>query len=86
MLSSQSSEKAFDVIRRLTELISVLSLPESAAHHCGKVRAALEQAGRSIGANDLWIAAHALSAGLVLVTNNNREFQRVPGLAVENWV
>jgi tRNA(fMet)-specific endonuclease VapC len=83
---SRDSERAYDVLCRLTEMIPVLSLPERAAHHYGKIRAALELAGQPIGANDLWIAAHAMSAGLVLVTNNTREFDRVPSLAVENWV
>ena len=52
----------------------------------GKVRAALEKQGRPIGAMDLLIAAHALSLGVRLVTNNEREFRHVPGLRVENWV
>jgi len=50
------------------------------------LRATLEKHGQSIGNNDLWIAAHAVSAGLILVTNNMGEFARVPGLRVENWV
>ncbi|MGH8499346.1 MAG: PIN domain-containing protein [Methylococcales bacterium] len=50
------------------------------------IRATLEKAGTPIGANDLWIAAHALTEDLVLVTNNLREFDRVPGLNAENWV
>jgi len=45
----------------------------------------LERVGTPIGANDLWIAAHALASGLILVSNNLREFSRVPGLATENW-
>lgn len=49
------------------------------------IRATLEDQGRTIGQNDLWIAAHARSAGLTLVTGNERDFRRVPGLAVENW-
>jgi tRNA(fMet)-specific endonuclease VapC len=49
----------------------------------GALRAELE--GRVIGNNDLWIAAHAKAANMVLVTNNEREFQRVPGLEIENW-
>jgi tRNA(fMet)-specific endonuclease VapC len=49
------------------------------------VRAELEARGQSIGGNDLWIAAHALSTKLILVTNNVREFRRVPGLKIENW-
>ncbi len=52
----------------------------------GTVRAALEKKGRPIGAMDLLIAAHALSLGVRLVTNDEREFRHVPGLRVENWV
>jgi tRNA(fMet)-specific endonuclease VapC len=51
----------------------------------GEVRRALELAGQPIGPQDLWIAAHALAAGLVVVTQNTREFARVPGLRVEDW-
>ena len=50
------------------------------------MRLALEKAGSPIGANDTLIAAHALSLGLTLVTDNRREFERVPGLDVVNWV
>ncbi len=83
---SRDSERAFEVLGRLTELIPVLSFPETAAQIYGVVRAALEKRGQPIGANDLWIAAHAVSAGLTLVSNNCREFKRVPGLKLENWV
>jgi tRNA(fMet)-specific endonuclease VapC len=51
----------------------------------GELRAELETRGQRIGNNDLWIAAHALSAKLTLVTNNEHEFRRVPGLKIENW-
>lgn len=56
-----------------------------AAEAYGRIRAALERRGRPIGPLDLLIAAHALSLGSTLVTNNVREFRRVPGLPVENW-
>lgn len=58
----------------------------SVGAHYGKIRAKLEQAGQPIGNNDLWIAAHAKAGGWILVSNNEREFKRVPGLKVENWV
>lgn len=73
---------------KLAELVSylpVLPLPETAASEYGELRAALEANGEMIGGNDLWIAAHAKAAGLVLVTNNEREFNRVSGLKVQNW-
>jgi tRNA(fMet)-specific endonuclease VapC len=66
--------------------LQVLSLDEGTDHHYGVIRAALEAAGRPIGANDLWIAAHALAADLTLVTDNASEFGRVEGLRRENWL
>ena len=57
-----------------------------AGRHYGEVRAALQRAGTPIGNNDLWIAAHALALSVPLVSNNLREFERVPGLKLENWV
>lgn len=65
--------------------VEVLDFPDEAALHYGQIRAALKRAGTMIGANDLLIAAHARALGLKLVTNNVREFSRVPGLALENW-
>jgi len=58
---------------------------EEAAQVYGEIRAALEKEGRPIGAMDMLIAAHAASLGAILVTNNEREFLRVPELMVENW-
>lgn len=73
-------------IERLRTLIPVLPLDAGAAEHYGRVRAKLEGPGSPIGAYDLLIAAHALSQRLILVTSNVREFARVGGLRVENWV
>jgi tRNA(fMet)-specific endonuclease VapC len=61
-------------------------LTEAAGEHYGQIRAELQKNGQIIGNNDLWIAAHARAHGWILVTNNEREFVRVPGLQVENWV
>ena len=69
----------------LIEMIQVLPLPIDAATEYATVRATLGRAGKPIGQNDLWIAAHALAENLTLVTNNEREFRRVPRLKVENW-
>lgn len=66
--------------------ITVLPFDHAAAAEYGRIRARLEKAGTPIGANDLLIAAHARSLGLPIVTNNVREFLRVEGLTVENWV
>lgn len=65
--------------------IETLPLDEPADRHYGTIRAELERGGRSIGHNDLLIAAHARALGAILVTNNVREFSRVPDLEVEDW-
>jgi tRNA(fMet)-specific endonuclease VapC len=65
--------------------VEVLDLPDIASPHYAQIRAALKTLGTMIGANDLFIAAHARSLGLTLVTNNTREFARVPKLVIENW-
>lgn len=66
--------------------LDVLPYGAKAAQHYGAIRSVLERQGRPIGVNDLHIAGHARSEGLVLVTNNVSEFARVPALEVENWV
>lgn len=72
-------------LEELTQIVQVIPLmPETAAVY-GAIRAALSAKGEMIGGNDLWIAAHALASKLVLVTNNEREFRRVPDLKIENW-
>jgi tRNA(fMet)-specific endonuclease VapC len=83
---SQAREKSLAMLERLASAIQVLALPPEAGAHYGQIRAALEKTGCPIGNNDLWIAAHARAADLILVTNNAREFIRVEGLRVENWV
>lgn len=66
--------------------LEVLPYGAKAAQHYGAIRAGLEKTGQPIGVNDLHIAAHARSEGLIVVTNNVGEFARVPALQVENWV
>ncbi len=73
-------------LEELTQLIQVLPLPPEAGNVYGSIRAELTARGEMIGANDLWIAAHARLLDLTLVTNNEREFRRVPRLRVENWI
>lgn len=63
----------------------VMDYPSGAALDYAKIRAHLKSRGAPIGANDVFIAAHARHLGLILVTNNTREFSRVPGLQIENW-
>jgi tRNA(fMet)-specific endonuclease VapC len=82
---SNQSEAATRGLRRLMEFLPVLPLSQGVASAYGSIRAQLERKGNSIGNNDLWIAAHALSADLILVTGNEREFRRVRGLKIENW-
>ena len=65
--------------------VEVLELDEDAALHYADIRAGLKKRGATIGANDLFIAAHARALRLTLVTNNTAEFQRVPRLVLENW-
>ncbi|MGD9009514.1 MAG: tRNA(fMet)-specific endonuclease VapC [Desulfobacteraceae bacterium] len=65
--------------------IEVLEYGSKAAAHYGEIRAGLERKGLTIGVNDLHIAGHARSEGLMLVTNNLREFERVNGLRTTNW-
>jgi tRNA(fMet)-specific endonuclease VapC len=65
--------------------VEVLEFPDDAAPHYAQIRADLKKRGQMIGANDLFIAAHARSLGLRLVTNNTAEFGRVKGLTLDNW-
>jgi tRNA(fMet)-specific endonuclease VapC len=73
-------------IEDFTSRLEVLPYGAKAAAHYGSIRANLEKHGTTIGVNDLHIAGHARSEGLTLVTNNERDFCRVDGLLVDNWV
>lgn len=66
--------------------LEILSYDRVAAARYGELRCHLEAAGTPIGSMDLMIAAHGLAAGLIVVTNNTREFSRVPGLSAEDWI
>ena len=65
--------------------VETLDFPDAAAIHYAEIRADLKKRGAMIGANDLFIAAQARALGIKLVTNNTAEFERVRGLALENW-
>jgi tRNA(fMet)-specific endonuclease VapC len=86
------AEKSTQSVRNLADIealaarMDVVPFDSQAAIHFGQVRAELSKSGKLIGPFDLMIAGHARSRGLILVTNNLREFKRVPGLRVENWV
>ena len=73
-------------VEALSRIVRALPLGLDVVPHYARVRALLQRKGTPIGANDLWIAAHALAADLTLVTGNEREFRRVPTLRVENWM
>lgn len=83
---SRHPARNLSVVEDFCSRLAVLPYTVEAAYHYGGIRAALEQSGQPIGVNDLHIAAHARSQGLTLVSNNLREFERVPGLLLENWV
>lgn len=74
------------VIETIRSSAEMLIVNSRVADTYAQLRAQLEQLGKSIGPNDTWIAAEALHHKLVLVTDNTREFARVPGLQVENWL
>ena len=83
---SSQPERNLSDIDAFTARLDVLSFDEAAATHFGQLRAELAKVGKPIGPYDNMIAGHARSLGLILVTNNTREFDRVPGLRLENWV
>jgi tRNA(fMet)-specific endonuclease VapC len=83
---SSKSKESRQILEHLIALIPVLPLDDAVSVQYGKIRHHLETSGKLIGNNDLWIASHALASKLILVTNNVAEFERVPGLRVENWV
>lgn len=83
---SQFPEKNLQVVEDFLSRLQVLDYGIDAAIQYGNIKASLRNSGRLISDNDLHIAAHARSKGLVLVTNNSKEFERVPALQLENWV
>lgn len=87
---AERSTRKPDVLRRLDELTRqipvVYRADRSLCEHYAAQFTRLNEAGTPIGANDLWIACHALAEDATLVSNNSREFERVAGLRLENWV
>lgn len=86
---AEKSAKPEHNLRQVEDFVSRLDVQEygsKAAAHYGDIRADLERKGTPIGVNDLHIAGHARSEGLTLVTNNLREFERIEGLRLDNWV
>jgi len=83
---SAQPEKNLDVVEGMAARLEVLSFTANDAAHFGQLRAELIANGQPIDPYDMMIAGHARAQGLILVTNNLKEFSRVPGLRVENWV
>lgn len=86
--NGESSMRAtrWEQLDLFTQRLLIYPWDEDAARHYGFIRALLKNQGTLIGNNDLLISAHARSMNAVLVTNNVREFERIPDLSVENWV
>ncbi len=82
---SQQPERNLADMEAMTARLDVLPFDSRAASHFGQVRAELRRAGQPIGPYDMMIAGHARSLGLILVTNNLKDFIRVQGLRLENW-
>lgn len=83
--ASAAREKNERALQGLLLILEVIPFDSSAAVHYGEIRAHLRRQGTPIGTMDMLIAAHARSMGLTIVTNNVREFERVPDLRIENW-
>lgn len=84
--SKSGSLRLLHQLESILEVLPILSLSPPVDQHYAVIRTHLEQTGRPIRPNDLLIAAHTLALNLTLVTANIREFERVPGLSVENWL
>ncbi len=85
MKHSSNPEKNAQALLRFLVPFSILPFEPAAATEYGEIRAYLQRQGTPIGPLDMLIAGHARAEGLVLVTNNGKEFERVPGLVIENW-
>lgn len=83
---SETPERNLQQVEDFVSRLEILEYGGKAAAHYGDIRASLERQGAIIGVNDLHIAGHARSEGMTLVTNNVREFERVDGLRLDNWV
>jgi tRNA(fMet)-specific endonuclease VapC len=83
---SHHQQKNSKALEQFTSPLEILLFDVDAANHYGRIRAYLEKKGTPIGALDMMMAAHAQCLNLVLVTNNKKEFSRVPHLKIENWV
>lgn len=85
-VDKKGSSRLRAIIEELLAIIDILPFESPADTHYARIRTELEATGKPIGPNDLLIAAHACATGTVLVTDNIKEFSRVPGLQIENWL
>ena len=83
---SANVDKNLEAVEDFVSHLDVFSYDAKASQQYGQIKAGLEKRGELIGENDIHIAAQAISQGLILVSNNLKEFKRVPNLALENWV
>lgn len=83
--NSSKPEQNQEALNKFLAPIEILDYPAEASPTYGELRATLKASGKIIGANDMLLAAHAISQSLILVTNNTKEFSRVSGLKYENW-
>ena len=86
VMKSERVEQNRYALTQFVAPLEILPYDDEAAQYYGNIRACLEKQGTPIGALDMLIAAHALSASCTLVTNNDKEFKRVPNLLAENWI
>lgn len=82
---SSDPVRARERLKQFAQLVEVVPMPAKAGAVYGGLRATLQKAGTPIGNNDLWIAAHAITLDVPLVTNNTRELERLAGVRLENW-
>jgi tRNA(fMet)-specific endonuclease VapC len=85
-VAKKGSPRLSAQVETVLSALDVIALESPVDAVYGQLRARLEQAGRRMGANDLLIAAHALTLGYTIVTDNEREFSRIDDLAIENWL
>ncbi len=85
-MKSRQTARLLTLLDEFVSLIPVVAMPPDCGRRYGRIRSDLEKRGLPVGNNDLWIAAHALALNLTLITNNTREFGRIPQLKRENWI
>ena len=85
-VKKKGSSQLYEIVLSFISNFHIYDFDKNSAFVYGEVRADLETKGTIIGSNDLFIASHAKTLGAILVTNNEKEFQRIDGLQIENWV